>query len=195
LFYLFGVSTVVGGALVYETFWAHNKKEERDAFRTVVELIMARRRQHPDMHVYHYAPAEPSAFKSLMGVHGACEDEVDTMLRGEVFVDLFRVVRQAIRCSTESYSLKEIEKLYWQRPPEATLDAGAIIAYERYLLDPEPVRLDEIAGYNRADCDSLVWLRDWLEARRVEAEVVLGPLARPAPPDPRAGSQTTDPSA
>ncbi len=78
------------------------------------------------------------------------------LLRGDVFVDLYRVVRQAVRLSTESYSLKEVEKLYLTRPPGAVMDAGSsIIAYERYLVDHEQNSLDEIAAYNRDDCESL----------------------------------------
>ena len=65
------------------------------------------------MHVYHYAPYEPTAIRRLMGAHGTREDEVDDLLRGEVFVDLYQVVRQAVRLSTESYSLKQVEKLYF----------------------------------------------------------------------------------
>ena len=46
------------------------------------------------MHVYHYSPAEPSALPRMAAVHGVREDEVDDLLRGEVFVDLYTVVRQ-----------------------------------------------------------------------------------------------------
>ena len=51
------------------------------------------------MHVYHYAPYEPTALKRLMGRHATREDEVDRLLRGDVFVDLYRVVRQGVRVS------------------------------------------------------------------------------------------------
>ena len=44
----------------------------------------------PTMHVYHYAPYEPTALKRLMGRHGTREDEVDRLLRGGVLVDLLR---------------------------------------------------------------------------------------------------------
>ena len=49
----------------------------------------------PDLHVYHYAPYEPSALKRLMGRYGTREDEVDQLLRAGVLVDLLRVVRQS----------------------------------------------------------------------------------------------------
>jgi len=137
------------------------------------------------MHVYHYAPYEPSAFRRLMGAHGTREDEIDVLLRGDVFVDLYRVVRQAVRVSTESYGLKQIEKLYFTRPGGAVMDAGSsIITYERYLADHDPALLDEIAAYNRDDCESLIGLQRWLETQRTEAEALYGPITRPSPPEP-----------
>ena len=46
------------------------------------------------LHIYHYAPYEPTALKRLMGRYGTREDEVDDLLRGGVLVDLLRAVRQ-----------------------------------------------------------------------------------------------------
>ena len=60
------------------------------------------------MHIYHYAPYEPSAFKRLMGRYATREAEVDRLLRGERFVDLYAVVRRALRAS--------VERLLNQRP-------------------------------------------------------------------------------
>ena len=48
------------------------------------------------MHVYHYASYEVSALVRLMGRYGVCEEEVDQLLRNEVFVDLFSIVRQGL---------------------------------------------------------------------------------------------------
>ena len=46
------------------------------------------------MHVYHYAPYETTAMKRLAGRYATRESQVDQLLRGSVFVDLYRVVRQ-----------------------------------------------------------------------------------------------------
>ncbi len=137
------------------------------------------------MHVYHYAPHEPSAVRRLMGEHGTREQEVDDLLRHEVFVDLYAVVRHALRLGAESYSLKQVEKLYFTRPPGEVMDAGgSIVAYERWLRDQDQAILDEIALYNKDDCDSTLELRDWLEARRAEVEASDGiTIPRPVPKD------------
>ena len=44
--------------------------------------------------------------------HATREEAVDRLLRGRVLVDLYRVVRQGIRASVESYSIKRLEGLY-----------------------------------------------------------------------------------
>ena len=75
----------------------------------------ARLAQLPDLHVYHYAPYEPTALKRLMGGTATREDEVDDLLRREVFVDLYTVVRQALRISHPSYSLKDVEAFFMPR--------------------------------------------------------------------------------
>jgi hypothetical protein len=50
--------------------------------------------------------------RRLMGRHATREDEVDALLRAEVFVDLYQVVRQSILLGASNYSLKTVEKLY-----------------------------------------------------------------------------------
>src|SRR5260370_7967384 len=92
--------------------WSFSRAEEKRAFEKFIGSVMERRRQYPDMHIYHYAPYEPTAIKHLAGRHGICTDDVDELLRAEVFVDLFRVVRQGLRASVESYSIKKMERFY-----------------------------------------------------------------------------------
>ena len=118
------------------------------------------------MHVYHYAAYEPSTLARLMGTHATREEEIDEFLRGEVFVDLLQVVRQGMRAGVESYSLKDIEKLFFTREAEVSSGNEAVIEFERWLDDRDPARLDAIAAYNEEDCLATLELRDWLLDRR-----------------------------
>ena len=97
---------------VYESLWSFDSSSEKKAFEKFIADVMKRWNQYPDMHIYHYAPYEPTAIKRLAGQHGTCVDEVDQLLRAAVFVDLYRVVRQGLRASVESYSIKKLEPLY-----------------------------------------------------------------------------------
>jgi uncharacterized protein len=123
-----------------------------------------------------------------MGQHATREEEIDLLLRGEVFVDLFRVVRQGVRVSEESYSLKKIETFFQPARDGAITDGGSsIVAYEEWLETGDQQILDDIGAYNRVDCESTWRLRDWLEARRVEA----GAVERPALKSGAASEQQT----
>ena len=190
LYYLFGVAESAGGRFQYHAFWGHDEVAERRAFEQTVDLIIDQLDRSPDLHVYHYAPYEPNALKELAGSYATREAEVDRLLRGRVLVDLYRVVRQGVRMSTESYSLKSLEPFYRHERAGEIIDAAAsIVAYEDWLQTGQPGRLEAIARYNEDDCLSTAQLRDWLEARRMEAIVRYGDIPRPAPED-RAPSET-----
>jgi predicted RecB family nuclease len=202
--YLFGVLEpgLIGpdGGPTFHALWAVDesgavtREAEKRAFEATIDLMMDRLAADPAIHVYHYAPYEPTAAGRLMGRHATREAEVDRLLRGDVFVDLYRAVRQGLRASVESYSIKKLEPLYGLARDEALRDAGSsIVAFEGWLAEadtgpaaPRSPRTDEtlqsIERYNRDDCISNWRLRDWLEERRAEKAGELGePLPRPVP--------------
>jgi predicted RecB family nuclease len=169
--FLFGVLwREPAGPMTYRAFWAHDRDGERRAFEEFVDLVVERQQTFPDMHVYHYATYEPSTLARLMSEHATREEEIDEFLRGEIFVDLFQVMRQGVRAGVESYSLKEVEKLFFTRRAEVSSGNEAVIEFERWLDDRDRARLDSIAAYNEEDCVATFDLRDWLLARRTEAE-------------------------
>jgi predicted RecB family nuclease len=185
--YLFGVVDLKYGSPQFQPWWAHDRIQEKAAFEGFVDFVIHRWQRDPTLHVYHYASYEPEALKRLMGRHGTREDEVDRMLRGGLFVDLYQVVRQGVRISEESYSLKSIERFYMPERAEAVLDAASsIVEYERWRRAGDKGILLGISDYNRVDCESTAGLREWLEERRVEASAGGLPLPRPEPRDPEA---------
>jgi predicted RecB family nuclease len=151
----------------YEHLWAHDRDAERRAFERFVDHVVERRRRFPGMHVYHYAPYERTALSRLMGEHGTREDEIDDLLRREVLVDLFRVTKQALRASVESYSIKDVEKLFgFERHAEVGGGGESVNAFEDWLETGDDSLLDGIRDYNREDCVSLYELHRWLLERR-----------------------------
>ena len=162
---------------------------ERRAFEAFIDLVMDRLESDPKLHIYHYAPYEPTAVKRLAGRYGTREEEVDQLLRGGVFVDLYRAVRQGIRASVESYSIKRLEPLYSFDREVDLRDAGtSIVEFETWLElgqgEQREELLSQIKGYNRDDCVSTLRLRDWLEDQRAELVQDLGNLPRPTVPEP-----------
>ncbi|HSO29473.1 MAG TPA: TM0106 family RecB-like putative nuclease, partial [Candidatus Sulfomarinibacteraceae bacterium] len=168
--YLLGVVVEDAGVPVYTPMWGTKQADEKAAFERFIDFVIARRAEHPELHVYHYGGYEAGAVKRLMQRHGTRADEVDVLLRGEVLVDLLNVVRQGVRASVESYSLKQIEKFYLPAREGPVTEAGfSVVEFERWMKTGEASILDGIADYNRDDCISTWMLRSWLEERRAEA--------------------------
>jgi uncharacterized protein len=192
--YLFGVMKTDG---TFRTFWATDERGdvslagEKRAFERLIDFLIKCLARNPRLHVYHFAHYEPTALGRLMSRHETREDEVDRLLRGRVFVDLYRVVRQSLRASVESYSLKPLELLYGFTRTGALRDAGSsIVEFEQWLELSRRERrasriLARIKRYNRDDIVSTRRLRDWLEARRRQLRKASArTVPRPGPPRP-----------
>ncbi|HET8637960.1 MAG TPA: TM0106 family RecB-like putative nuclease, partial [Acidobacteriaceae bacterium] len=188
--YLLGATYLEAGERQFRAFWAHTFNEERESFRQFMTWVLERRSRHPDMHIYHYAPYENAALKALASRHDLFIDEVDTLLRDGALVDLYSVVRNAIRIGEPNYSLKSVEHLYLPpRVGEVTTAGDSIVQYDRYqqLCDAPDDQcrsdaariLSEIEDYNRQDCDSTADLAKWLWDHRAEAPVAAESKAAP----------------
>ena len=206
--YLFGIVDTADhdndGGPRYHAFWSFDRADEKRAFEEIVDFIVERRQRHPDLHVYHYNHYEPTALDHLSELHETREDvigrlmgrfatreeEVDDLLRGRVFVDLYRIVRQGIRASVESYSLKRVEALCGFERQVELHDVNEQMVRFEIALDDHAAAADRdaqalIQGYNEDDCRATLGLRDWLEERRLDLETTLNEeIPRPVPPEP-----------
>jgi uncharacterized protein len=124
--YLFGIRYLEKGAPRFQPFWAHDRAGEKRAFEGLMNFLAARIARYPAMHIYHYGHYEPTALKRLMSLHGTREAQVDDLLRAGRLVDLYKVVREALR-SSEGYSLKELEAFYMKKRTAEVRTAGASI--------------------------------------------------------------------
>ncbi|MFV2062501.1 MAG: TM0106 family RecB-like putative nuclease [Chloroflexota bacterium] len=188
--YLFGIlepgQLDENGDPLFHAFWSQaddgriTAAAEQRAFEQTIDLIIDRLRADPNLHVYHYAAYEPSHLGMLMGRYMTRQEEVDELFRGDTLVDLFSVVRQGIRASVESYSIKKMEPLYGFEREIELRDAGSSIAeFERWLRKggesgDEQGTLKLIEDYNRDDVISTWLLRDWLETQRTALGEQLG---------------------
>ncbi|NNH04740.1 TM0106 family RecB-like putative nuclease [Microbacterium ulmi] len=177
----------------YTALWAHDFAQERAALEAFVDIVNLRRLQHPGMHIYHYAPYEPSHLLAMAARHGTREADIDRLLRDGVFVDLYPIVRRALRVGSRSYSIKKLEPLYMGadvRTSDVQRGDDSIVKYVQARAleeggDAEGGRaiLDDLADYNRYDCVSTRRLRDWLVERAREAGLL---PSREPEPDERA---------
>ncbi|KQO65168.1 TM0106 family RecB-like putative nuclease [Curtobacterium sp. Leaf261] len=167
--YLFGLVDVHAE---FTAFWAHTIREERNALEQFLAFIRERRAQHPGLHIYHYAAYERTHLLSLAARHGIGEEDVDDLLRDNVLIDLYPIVRKALLIGSKSYSIKKLEPLYMGedlREADVTNAADSITAYVRAIDElrtgdaVEGQRmLDDVADYNEYDCRSTLRLRDWM---------------------------------
>ncbi|PDT10007.1 TM0106 family RecB-like putative nuclease [Rhizobium sp. M1] len=186
--YLFGYHyRDEAGNLVRIADWAFDRNSEKVVFERFMGFVTERRTQFPDLHIYHYAPYEPATLKRLMGRYATRESEVDNLLRGYVLVDLYSVVRNAIRASVESYSIKKLEPFYGFERSTPLRDANVALSALQAALELDDGRSisDDtktvVAAYNDDDCRSTEALRGWLERLRTDAIASGTVIDRPSP--------------
>jgi predicted RecB family nuclease len=165
--YLFGLGWQDGGQWMFRGFWAHDRAQERVAFEQFIDFVGEWRLRHPGAHVYHYASYEETALKRLACLHGTREAALDDLLRAGVLVDLYKVVREALRISEPSYSIKYVEHFYRAARAGDVQNAGAsIVWYERWRETGQAQLLQDIEAYNRDDVESTRDLHRWLLQHR-----------------------------
>jgi predicted RecB family nuclease len=147
----------------FRAFWATDRIGERRAFEAFMDFVSERVLLHPGAHVYHYASYEASALKRLMCSHGSREAEVDQLLREHRLVDLYTVVREALRISEPAYSIKNVERFYREaRAGEVKDGSASIVWFERWRESGDAALLQQIEAYNREDVVSTRDLHRWL---------------------------------
>ena len=168
--YLFGtVTRRADGEFDFVDWWAHDRAEEKVAFEGFLDWAYARWRTNPGMHIYHYAAYEVCAVRRLSTRHDTRQNEVDDLLRNNVFVDLYQIVRQSLRIGEGSYSIKQVERLYRGKRSTDVLSGGdSIVQYANWIEGqqaPDWRRSDilkNIRDYNEDDCRSAAELAEWL---------------------------------
>ena len=196
--YLFGyMFRDEDGNWTYNADWAFDRESEKAIFERFVDFVSARLERYPDLHIYHYAPYEPAALKRLMGRYATRETEIDDLLRGHVPVDLYSVVRNAVRVGVESYSIKKLEPVFGYERDTSLPDANQALASLQAGLelgDIESVSEKDrntVRSYNRDDCAATISLRDWLEQRRQELIDTGEDVPRPLPSEQQASEELT----
>lgn len=177
------------GRFNYVPLWATTLEEERLAFERFMDIATAARSKNPNAHIYHFASYEPTALKQLMSTYATREEQLDTLLREDAFVDLLKVVKRSLYASVEGYSIKNLEVFFGyerkqdlreasmsRRLLEAALEAGEVDA----VFDGHRQIIED---YNREDCESTSRLQDWLEELRADVVEKGHDLPRPIPPD------------
>jgi uncharacterized protein len=173
----------------YYDIWTSNDAEEKCALEQFMNTVMKIWEQDTGMHIYHFGAYEQTALKRLVGKYATKENELDRLLRANVFVNLHSITRQAISAGVESYSLKDMEKLHgYLRIRDLRTVGPHKLLYEGLLesgcVDAADKETKAIVGdYNKDDCISTKYLRDWLEKQRQKLIDKGADIPRPKPED------------
>ncbi|RIV31530.1 TM0106 family RecB-like putative nuclease [Flagellimonas lutimaris] len=183
---------------IYHVLWAKNEVEEKAIFEQFIDFAYAIKQEDPKLHIYHYAPYEVTALKRLMGKYASRENEIDTFLRSNTFVDLYSVVRQSIRASVEKYSIKDLEIFFGYERKMDLRDLSSHKSQLELLLQTGNIdkltkeTADAVQLYNQDDCESLVRLQEWLEGIRAILIAEGANITRPEDGDGQASETITD---
>ena len=182
--YLFGARSldVKTGSHEFLDWWAHTRAEEKVALERFIDWVHDRWKDNPAMRIYHYGNYDVSALRRLSTRHDTRQDEVDDLLRGNVFVDLYRVLRRGLSVGEQDYSLKSIEYLYRPgRSTDVTRVLDSIVQYAHWRGSKEGPRWEDsailkgIRDYNEDDCASTAELLAWLRTLVAENKIPYSP--------------------
>jgi predicted RecB family nuclease len=197
--YLFGTwsRNDLLGPFEFRDWWAHDRGEEKLAFEGFIDWVSDRWKKNPAMHIYHYATYEVSAVRRLSTRHDTRQEEVDELLRNNVFVDLYKIVRHGLRIGEDNYSLKVIELLYRsKRATDVVSAADSMVQYGNWMQSGQSRDwksssiLKGLRDYNEDDCKSTSELTDWLRKVATDqgvsfsAGILESAKARPKPAAP-----------
>ena len=161
--YLFGIYYIEEGKEKFEAFWAHSKEQEKQSVIKFFDFTKKHFQKYPDSKIYHYASYEITALEKLTSFHKVHGADYDHYLHLGKFVDLFRVTKQAILVSENSYSIKNLEKFYnFSRTGDVQKGDVSEHFYVEWMETKDQKLLDEIESYNKQDCHSTYELREWL---------------------------------
>lgn len=204
--YLWGVSYVdahapQGQHYAFKDWWAHDAEQEKRALEGFIDWVYARWQEDNSMHIYHYASYEITALLKLTSRYQTRLDQVATLLKNGVFVDLYKVVRNGLLIGEPSYSIKNVEHLYRTKRTTTVANGGdSVVVYESWrdtggvdewankgypLWQHAPEHfnwslwpiLQSIRDYNIDDCESTLELVEWLRQQQQDAGITYQPVA------------------
>jgi uncharacterized protein len=159
----------------FKYFLATSKAEERIRYEELIDFFWETTRKDPKAHIYHYSSYEIAALRRLNAQYPSRQEYLTDLFREERFVDLYAIVRNAIRVSEPKYSIKNLEVFFSKEKRSQNVQGGgdSIVAFEEWLETRDKKILDDIIAYNRKDCISTIELFDWLHSLKREAAEVL----------------------
>ena len=151
------------------------KNTKRKNFINLIEFFKSHFEKYPKANLYHYNSYEKRALRQLASLYSSDFPEginfVDYLLRAEKFVDLFLIVNQCVRTSEKDMSLKTIEGVLYKfkRIGDIQKAEDSVKLYDYWLTSKDEKTKQNIIDYNKEDCVSTFYLREFLVEKKPES--------------------------
>ena len=173
--YLHGIYYKEKNQFKFKSFWAKdfNEKSERENFIELINFLEKHLKKYPEAHIYHYNTYEKRAIREMSSAYSKDFPKADIInddwLRGEKYVDLFRIATQSIRTSEKDMSLKSLEQFYkFERKADIVKADDSIVKYDNWIATKNDKYKQDIINYNKEDCISTYELREFLIQKKPE---------------------------
>lgn len=168
--YLHGIYFKGKKGMEFKYFWAKDfkKKYEQENFIELINFFKDHFKKYPKAHIYHYNSYEKRSLRQLASLFSSDFPEgsnfVDSLLRGEKFVDLFLIINQCVRTTEKDMSLKTIEDVLYgfKRAADVKKAEDSVKLYDFWLSSKDKKTKNDIIEYNKEDCVSTYHLREFL---------------------------------
>jgi len=175
--YLHGVYFKNNNNYEFKSFWAKDfKKEyEKENYIDLMKFLISHFNKHPKAHIYHYANYEKRSLRQLANLYSSDYPEgnnfVDTLLRGEKFIDLELIINQSVRTTEKDMSLKSIEGVLYnfKRKGDVKKAEDSVKLYDFWMTTKDKNTKKDIIEYNEEDCISTFRLREFLVEKKPES--------------------------
>ncbi len=157
--YLLGV-LIVDRQANTETFYpflAEAPTDEALIWQQFLDLVS----NYPTAPIFHFSNYEAETVKRLAQAYHTPAAEVNLLLSR--FVDVHKLLTEAVTLPVESYSLKSLAKwLGFQWRDSEANGSQCICWYDRWLEEGDRTLLDIIIRYNEDDCRATHHVKEWL---------------------------------
>ena len=134
----------------FTALWAHDRAERAEDVRGVRRPRPRAPAQAPRSARLPLRSYEPTGAEAArLDLRHARVEELDELLRREIFVDLLQRRPAGAAISHPRYGLKNVEQFFFQRKADLRAGDDSIVLYERWRLDGDQTILDDIRGVQR----------------------------------------------
>lgn len=172
--YLVSLLYLDGESWRVKDFWTHDTEQQAGMVNDLLRWLYDRWKASPTHHVFHYGLYPLESIRWLVGQSGVVEETLDQLISHRIFVDIYKVVRGALRVGVGRYDLEQLEPLYGHSRSAEFKDTIVRCKklYAQWRQDPDgetwhaSVPLKMIYDHAENELRSLSYFNEWLHQQQ-----------------------------